>query len=121
VFQNFNMHQSSIQVNISLDDQKIPQNIKWSASDSTATEAQEARAMMLTFWDPTDKTALRIDLWTKDMMVDEMADFFYQNLMGMSDAYLRATQDETLANEFKEFAKTFYTKFRASQLSENNK
>ncbi len=121
MFQNFNMHQSSIQVNISLDDQKIPQNIKWSASDSTATEAQEARAMMLTFWDPTDKTALRIDLWTKDMMVDEMADFFYQNLMGMSDAYLRATQDETLANEFKEFAKTFYTKFRASQLSENNK
>jgi hypothetical protein len=55
------------------------------------------------------------------MMVDEMADFFYQNLMGMSDAYLRATQDEKLANEFKEFAKTFYTKFRASQLSENNK
>jgi gliding motility-associated protein GldC len=77
--------------------------------------------MMLTFWDPTDKTALRIDLWTKDMMVDEMADFFYQNLMGMSDAYLRATQDEALSNEFKEFAKTFYTKFRASQLSENNK
>ena len=76
------MHQSSIQVNIGLDDQKIPQHIKWSASDSTATEAQEARAMMLTFWDPTDKTALRIDLWTKDMMVDEMADFFYQNLMG---------------------------------------
>ena len=121
MFQNFNMHQSSIQVEISLDDQKIPQNIKWSASDSTATEAQEARAMMLTFWDPTDKTALRIDLWTKDMMVDEMADFFYQNLMGMSDAYLRATQDEALSNEFKEFAKTFYTKFRASQLSENNK
>ena len=121
MFQNFNMHQSSIQVQIGLDDQKIPQNIKWSASDSTATEAQEARAMMLTFWDPTDKTALRIDLWTKDMMVDEMADFFYQNLMGMSDAYLRATQDEALSNEFKEFAKTFYTKFRASQLSENNK
>ena len=55
------------------------------------------------------------------MMVDEMADFFYQNLMGMSDTYLRATQDEALSNEFKEFAKTFYTKFRASQLSENNK
>lgn len=55
---------------------KIPQSIDWSATDSTAQEAQAARAMMLTFWDPTDKTALRIDLWTKDMMVDEMADFF---------------------------------------------
>ena len=115
------MHQSNIQVQIDLDEQKIPQNIKWSASDSTAIEAQEARAMMLTFWDPTDKTALRIDLWTKEMMVDEMADFFYQNLMGMSDAYLRATQDESLSNEFKEFAKIFYNKFRASQLSQNSK
>ena len=115
------MHQSNIKVQISLDEQKIPQHIQWSASDSSAEEAQSARAMMLTFWDPTDKTALRIDLWTKEMMVDEMADFFYQNLMGMSDTYLRATQDEALSNEFKEFAKTFYTKFRASQLSENNK
>ena len=113
------MHQSSIQVNIGLDDQKIPQNIKWSASDSTATEAQEARAMMLTFWDPTDKTALRIDLWTKDMMVDEMADFYYQTLMGMADTFIRATQDQALANEMKDFAKSFYKKFRDSQIQKN--
>lgn len=76
------MHQSTIHVQIDLDEQKIPQNIKWSASDSTANEAQDARAMMLTLWDPTDKTALRIDLWTKDMMVDEMADFFLPELNG---------------------------------------
>lgn len=115
------MHQSKIQVQINLDEQRIPQNIEWSASDSTAEEAQLARAMMLTFWDPTDKTALRIDLWTKDMMVDEMADFFYQNLMGMGDTFLRATQDQVLANEFKEFAKTFYNKFRESQIAQTPK
>ena len=34
---------------------------------------------MLSFWDSTDKSALRIDLWTKDMMVDEMADFLLSN------------------------------------------
>lgn len=115
------MHQSSIHVQIELDEQKIPQNIQWSASDSTANETQSARAMMLTFWDPTDKTALRIDLWSKEMMVDEMADFFYQNLMGMGDTYLRATQDKELSEEFKAFAKTFYNKFRASQLAQNQK
>lgn len=115
------MHQSSINVQIELDEQKIPQQISWVASDSTAQETQMARAMMLTFWDPTDKTALRIDLWTKDMMVDEMADFFYQNLMGMGDTYLRATQDNQLAEEFKDFAKSFYKKFRASQLTQNPK
>ena len=115
------MHQSNINVQIHLDEQKIPQNIEWSASDSSAEEAQAARAMMLTFWDPTDKTALRIDLWTKEMMVDEMADFFYQNLMGMGDTFLRATQDKTLSDEFKNFAKSFYTKFRESQLEQNKK
>ncbi len=115
------MHQSTITVQVELDDQKIPQTMKWSASDSTATEAQDARAMMLTFWDPTDKTALRIDLWTKDMMVDEMADFFYQNLMGMGDTYLRATQDKAIGDSFKEFAKEFYKKFKASQLTQGSK
>lgn len=115
------MQQSTIHVQIDLDEQKIPLNIKWSASDSTAKEAQDARAMMLTLWDPTDKTALRIDLWTKEMMVDEMADFFYQNLMGMGETYLRATQDKEMANDFKEFAYSFYKKFSASQLSQNTK
>jgi len=115
------MHQSTINVQVHLDEQKIPQNIQWSASDSTATESQDARAMMLTFWDPTDKTALRIDLWTKDMMVDEMADFFYQNLMGMGDTYLRATQDQSMSDDFKEFAKLFYKKFKASQLQQGAK
>jgi gliding motility-associated protein GldC len=114
------MHESTIQVKIQLDEQKIPQSIDWSATDSTAQEAQAARAMMLTFWDPTDKTALRIDLWTKEMMVDEMADFFYQNIMGMGDTYMRATQDKELSDEFKKFAKTFLTKFKESQLKQNN-
>lgn len=101
------MHQSTIQVQIGLDDQKIPQNIKWSASDSTATEAQEARAMMLTFWDPTDKTALRIDLWTKDMMVDEMKQFYHQCLLSMADTFDRATGEAETAKEMRGFAQHF--------------
>ena len=86
------MKQSNITVDIILDEQKVPQNIQWSASDSSADIKQDARAMMMTFWDAADKSALRIDLWTKDMMVDEMADFCYQSLMGMADTFLRATQ-----------------------------
>lgn len=46
---------------------------------------------------------------------------FYQNLMGMSDSYLRATQDKALAESFKTFAKTFYNQFRASQLEQGAK
>jgi len=112
------MKESNISVDISLDEQKVPQSISWSASDSTADMKQQAKAMMLTFWDGADKTALRIDLWTKDMMVDEMADFYYQTLMSMADTYLRATQNQQMANDMKEFAKDFYKKFRESQLKD---
>jgi len=62
---------------------------------------------------------LRIDLWTKDMMVDEMADFFYQTFMGMADSYNRATHNAELVNDMKTFAKDFYKKFKDQQLKEN--
>ena len=71
------MHTSTIKIDIQLDPDKVPQQITWEASDSTTDMEQKAKAMMVSFWDGRDKTALRIDLWTKEMMVDEMADFYY--------------------------------------------
>ncbi len=113
------MHTSNISINIELDENKVPQQISWKASDSTADMAQLAKSMMIAFWDGADKSALRIDLWTKDMMVDEMADFYYQNMMGMADTYLRATQQQELVDEMKKFAKEFYQKFKETQIKEN--
>ena len=113
------MQTSTITIDVQLDDDKVPQQIAWKASDSTADMAQRAKGMMISFWDAADKSALRIDLWTKDMMVDEMADFFYQTFMTMADTYNRATQQADLSNDIKTFAKNFYTKFRDSQLNTN--
>lgn len=113
------MHTSNISIDIELDENKVPQQIRWTASDSTADMMQPAKSMMLAFWDAADKSALRIDLWTKDMMVDEMADFYYQTMMGMADTYLRATQQNELTEDMKNFAREFYKKFKASQLQEN--
>ena len=70
------MARSSINIDVILDAERVPEQISWSASDTTAEAARKAKAMMLAFWDGADKTALRIDLWTKEMMVDEMADFY---------------------------------------------
>jgi gliding motility-associated protein GldC len=109
------MKTSTISVEIGLDDNKMPEQIRWSATDSTADMMQHAKAMMVSFWDGADKSALRIDLWTKDMMVDEMADFYYQTLMGMADTYLRATQQQELSENMKAFAKEFYKKFKETQ------
>jgi gliding motility-associated protein GldC len=114
------MQKSTITIDVHLDPDKVPELITWTATDSTATEAQKAKAMMISFWDGADKTALRIDLWTKEMMVDEMADFFYQTMVTMADTFSRATQQGQLSVEMKNFAKDFYTKFRETQL-ENNK
>ena len=112
------MNQSTIKIDVLLDPNKIPEQISWVASDSTADMAQKAKAMCIAFWDGADKTALRIDLWTKDMMMDEMADFYYQMLMTMADTFKRATQQKELSDDMKKFAKEFFDKFRAIQLKE---
>lgn len=114
------MNKSNIAVDIYLDPQKIPEKIEWSASDSQATEKQKAKAMCLAFWDPQEKAALRIDLWTKDMMIDEMGDFYYQMLMTMADTLQRATKQDELSQEMKHFAREFFNKFRQNQLKQQS-
>ncbi len=113
------MNKSTITIEVDTDDNRIPAGISWRASDTGAENAQKAKALMLSFWDGAEKAALRIDLWTKDMMVDEMADFFYQTLMTMADTYGRATQYPEQVEEMKKFAREFYEKFRHRQLKEN--
>ena len=113
------MKHSTITIKVKLDDDKIPRQIEWNATGTTTQHTQQAKGLMLAFWDGAEKTAMRIDLWTKDMMVDEMADFFYQTLTTMADTYNRATHHEELTNEMKEFAKSFYQKFKDKVLKES--
>ena len=105
------MTESNINIKVQLDAEKIPQEISWNATGSTAEEAQKSKAMFLAFWDAADKSAMRIDLWTKDMMVDEMADFYYQILVTMGDTFFRATKSDELTADLKTFAKQFHKKF----------
>ena len=113
------MSVSSIVIDVHTDENKIPDAITWKATDTTVEQAQKAKAMMLSFWDGAEKTALRIDLWTKDMMVDEMADFFYQTMMTMADTYGRATNHTEMVGDMKKFAQEFYQRFREKQMKEN--
>jgi gliding motility-associated protein GldC len=113
------MKQSSIHIDVMLDEEKVPEQISWNATDTTADTVKKAKAMMLAFWDGDEKAALRIDLWTKEMMLDEMTDFFYQTLMTMAETYERATRFGEESKELKEFARQFYQKSRDRQLKEN--
>jgi gliding motility-associated protein GldC len=106
------MKQSSIKIDVTLDNNKIPEQIKWTADEADPLLPKDAKAMMLAFWDGADKSALRIDLWTKEMMVEEMGDFFYQTLVTMADAYQRSTNQKEPAEDLKKFAVDFYRKSR---------
>src|ERR1700676_4576470 len=113
------MTESAILIQVGLDENKMPSEISWSAPDNTPEKTRKAKAFLLSLWDGADKAALRIDLWTKDMMVDEMEDFFYQTLMAMADTYQKATRHHDLAAELKNFAKILYQKSKAKQMDEN--
>ena len=108
-----------ITIDVELDENRVPENIQWQATESTAVNPQQAKAFMLSLWDGADKAALRIDLWTQKMMVDEMADFYYQTLMTMADTFQRSTQQTELVNDMKRFARDFYKKFQEIQMKEN--
>ena len=109
------MDQQSIHINVTLDHQKMPEHIDWHAPGSGGGDTpQQAKAMLLSLWDGREKAALRIDLWTKKMMVDEMNDFFFQTLMTLGDTYARATKNEHLSKEIKTFAGAFKEKADAA-------
>jgi len=101
---------STINLKITTDENKIPEKIKWNAEDGGITNA-EAKAAFLSIWDHKAKESLRIDLWTKDMPLDEMRMFFYQTLLTMSDTYFRATQDDKMMGDMKDFCDYFAEKF----------
>ena len=113
------MNKSTITIDVMMDENQVPDSISWNATNTGAENAKKAKAMMLSFWDGAEKTALRIDLWAKDMMVDEMADFFFQTMMTMADTYGRATKYAEQVEEMKKFAHDFYERFKEKQLKEN--
>jgi len=101
---------SDIVLKIELDADKLPVAIQWTAPDGGVVDPQAAKAFLLGLWDGNDKTAVRIDLWTSKMEVNEMNDFFYQTFHGMAETYARATGNHALSEDLKVFAKNFLTK-----------
>ncbi len=100
------MKTSELKFSIHLDSENIPEAITWEASD--ASEGQQAcKALIVSIWDADAKNALRIDLWTKDMPVGEMNEFFFQTLMTMADTYKTATGNEGVAEAMIEFSQEF--------------
>ena len=104
-----NLHRSKITLTVGLDENRVPEELHWSAEDGGIVD-QEAKAMLLSVWDSKHKESLKIDLWTKDMPVDEMKIFFHQTLVALSETFMKATQDEKMTATMKEFCSYFAEK-----------
>lgn len=103
------LKKSEISIQVETDENKIPEKLSWSAQDG-GVENEQAKAVLLSLWDANNQETLRIDLWTKDMPMDEMKKFFHQTLVTMSDTYYRATQDEKMTETMKDFCDYFAEK-----------
>lgn len=111
------MKKSEINFKITLDENHVPEKIEWQADDAGEDGLKECKAFMLSLWDKKERNTLRIDLWTKEMMVDEMKHFYYQSIITMGDAYERATNDKELANEIRDLGKKMGEKIRSERFN----
>lgn len=100
---------STIELKVQLDENRVPEKLHWTAEDG-GIKNEEAKAMMLSVWDSKTQETLRIDLWTKEMPVDEMKVFFHQTLVAMANTFNRATQDEKMTATMKDFCDYFADK-----------
>jgi len=102
-------HTSKIEFKVGLDENKVPEEMNWSAQDGGINE-EETKALMISVWDSNNKDTLRMDLWTKDMPMDEMKQFYHQTLLSMADSFERATSDTKMSATMRDFCDYFAEK-----------
>lgn len=102
-------HKSKIEFNIELDENKVPEKLHWTAKDGGILN-EEAKAFMISVWDSKAKDTLRMDLWTKDMPIDEMKQFYHQTLVSMAETFERATNDNKMGATMRDFCDYFAEK-----------
>lgn len=100
----------NISINVGLDEKDIPEKISMLADDSGSDKPINCRAMILAMWDNEKKETLRLDLWTKDMTVDEMKLFFHETLVTMADTLQNSTADERISGDMRDFCDYFAEK-----------
>ncbi len=93
---------SEIKFKITLDKERIPEKIEWEATDQPEDTSTETKAIAIGLWDDTLANTLRIDLWTKEMSVNDMKRFYIDMIGGMAESLRSSTDDEIMANRMQE-------------------
>ena len=98
------MKKSEIRFSIALDDNKVPEAISWTATDA-GPDIHFAKAINIALWDREQAGTMKIDLWTKDMPVDEMKRFVVDNIGSMAENIVTATDDKEMAQKMRALCK----------------
>lgn len=96
---------SDIRISVHMDENRVPERIEWEAEDGNMQS--RGKAILLSVWDEKEQNTLRVDLWTKEMTVEEMKAFFHQNILTMADTFERATGEGRMAEQMRDFAAYF--------------
>ena len=102
---------SEISIKVGLNENNLPIGMKWTAEDGNMSDAP-AKAMLLSLWDPEQMSAMKIDLWTKDMSVEEMKQFFHQTLLTLSETFEKATGEHAICEDLRDYCYHFAEKMQ---------
>ncbi len=107
---------SKIEIEVDLDENNVPQKMEWSASDyhqnmPGSNGSESCKALLMSVWDAKEQNTLKVDLWTKEMTVEEMQQFYHQTFVTMADTFERSTSEQEMANAMRDFAAFFGEKF----------
>lgn len=98
---------SKIEINVVLDDNKVPEKIEWKSTDQQEEGFKEVKAMFVSLFDKETLDTFKIDLWTKELQVMEMDRFVFQGLRSLADTYMKATNNQEMANDMRRFVQYF--------------
>ena len=113
------MKKSHINFTVELDDKNVPEKITWNATDKPDGEMTESKAISISLWDHLQKNTMRIDLWSKDMAINEMKRFYIDCLGGLAQSALNATGDEVFNKELNEVCESLVRHLEQEQKTAN--
>lgn len=115
------MKSNEINFLVDLDEDKLPESIKWFAEANKPMGFKEAKALLISLWDRDENITLAMDLWTKDMLINEMSALYYQTLIHLADSYKRATSNDDAAKILHDAAEKFAEAVRMNEDSPSDK
>ena len=96
----------TLKFEVELDENNLPNSIKM-LEEKASNSSIDLKALMIAGWDAKRKETLRVDIWTKDMPVNDMFIMYHQNMMGMATSLEKSTGQNKLANALRDYCDFF--------------